>query len=299
MNKVLLVIVLLFLPVNCSRHTKNELLIEAYGNNDYVKCIKILESGADGRIDYLRPNCPLLFDICQQYVISRTKPPKVEELFYFYLKNRKAAFEDSISGAYKKQTVGSYLVRYASIELLQQIVQEKININSPDERNSDSYIFELARIERGSPLWSNIFTDLVMYSDEKKERMLLLLDAGADVALIDEKRGTSIFHSFSWYPMEEDYTGLLDRMMENGANLFQRDVNGYSCIKYNVQIFALDQNIEAYLEYIIGRGLKVMDEDLAAFERSWLAHMNSEAITKTERSRLEKTKTLLENNVLF
>ena len=272
---------------------------EAYSNSDYTKCLEILQNGADGRIDYIKTDYPILFDICQKYLDNDKKSREITELFIFYLKNRKEAFEDSIRGIYQKQTVGSYLARFASVELLKQIVQEKININSPEELSNNTAIYELSMINKGYPGHSDVFHDFMIDIDEKKIRMELLLNAGADVTLVNSNSEATIFHFFSWYPMEEDFSELLDRMIENGADLFRRDKNGYSCIFYMVQIFALDKNIEAYLEYVISRGLKVTEEDLLEFNRNWSRGMNRNISlrTETEIQRLEKIKFKLEENV--
>ena len=310
MNKIVILFFFLILLLNCSGqekdlkvsadrnvNDKNELLIEAYGNNDYEECLEILQSGADGRIDYLKPNYPILFDICQKYLDSSKRSREIEELLNFYLKNRKDAFEDSISGIYSKQTVGSYLIRFASIELLQQIVKEKININSPDEKSCNSAIYELSMIDRGYPIRSDFFKDLKISDAEKIIRLELLLNAGSDVTLTNDETGATIFHFFSWWPMEENYTDLLDRMIENGADLFKKSKNGYSCIYYMVNDFALDKNTEAYLEYVISRGLEVTKEDLGQFNSKWSRYMRSNEVTEIELSRLMKIKKLLEDNL--
>ena len=100
-------------------HLKNELLLEAYNNEDYTRSLALLKDGADNRI-LLRPGYPIFFDICQKY-IGNDVTPEIIELFNFYLENCKEAFEDSISGMYPGQTIGSYLARFVSFELLQNL----------------------------------------------------------------------------------------------------------------------------------------------------------------------------------
>jgi len=325
MKKIIILFLLVLLLLSCSEQRKNVektnpnnkdknvLLLKTYKNNDYVKCLKILKNGADGRIDYLKPDSPLLFDIYQKYqkyLYSNDdkKRQELETLFNFYLKNRKAAFEDSIEGSfldnikkqlYPKQTVGSYLSRFASVELLRQIVREKINISSPYEKNN-SAIFELSRtdtlIGSGTPIYSKFYNGLAVRGEEKKIRMELLLDAGADVTLIDDESGTTIFHYFGWSPFEEDYTELLDRMIEKGADLFKRDRDGDSCIKYAVGSFALKSNTEAYLEYVISRGLHATEEDMLYFISRWYKYIISDKITETELQRLKKIIKILEDD---
>lgn len=300
----LLLLLLVCLLSSCYKQN-NESLLEAYNKQDYVKCLKILQKGADGRIDYSKKDIPLLFDIyqkCQKYLYDNNdgKRQDIERLFNFYLKNRKVAFEDSIEGVYPKQTVGSYLSRFASVELLRQIVQEKINISSPYERNMDSAIYELSRtdtnVDSGTPIYSKFYKDLAIRSEEKKIRMELLLDAGADVTLINQYNAT-IFHYFGWSPFEEDYTELLDKIAEKGADLFKKDNDGDSCINYMINGFTLRSNTEAYLEYVISRGLYVTKKDIVDFASRWDSYMESDKVTETELRRLERIKKILKDNV--
>ena len=304
-KKIIILFFVIILIVNCSRRNENILLqdenillIKAYSSGDYIGCLEILQDGADGRIDYLQPNRPLLFDICQKYLDVNKSSREIEELFAYYLKNRKKAFEDSIRGVHPKQTVGSYLARFASVDLLKQIVQEKININSPDETDLNSAIFELAGIRKGRPIHSDFFNNLAIDDGEKKVRMELLLDAGADVTLIHYQREANIFHIFGWYPIEEDYTELLDKMIENGADLFHETWYG-SCIFSITQDDPSVQNGEAYLEYVISRGLGVTKKDIGRFNAKWSMDMRRDiSLTpETEIQQLERIKKILEENV--
>jgi len=337
MKKIFLILLLVCLFSNCSKQNKNvkelgneenktqefvaqekkekseeellldKLLVEAYENDDYEKCIEILQRGSDGRTDYLLPDCPLLLAICQTYLDNNEKSQKIESLFDFYVKNRKAAFEDNIEVAlenrgyigdeiYPTQTVGSYLSRFANVELLWLLVQEKININSPNEGDK-SAIYELSVMDSNFQLTSRVYRHLVINAEEKRMRMELLLDAGADVTAVNNVSGATIFHFFRWFPFEEDYAGLLDRLTEKGADLFKKDRNGYSCIQYAVDAFALDYNTEAYLEYLISRGLEVVGEDLGLFNSRWSGYMKSADVTEEDITRLKKIKTILEKNL--
>ncbi|WP_461246293.1 hypothetical protein [Treponema sp. R6D11] len=345
MNKIIILLLLVSLLSNCSKQDKNpqkidskdnkaenvqtpvvvqekkekseaellldKSLLEAYLNNDYAKCLEILQEGSDGRIDYLKPDYPLLFDICQKYLNNDEKSTGIENLLDFYLKNRKVAFEDSIEGTYPddrrrfnpKQTVGSYLSRFATLELLRRIAQEKINVNSPGEYLGDysaPAIYELAAIStitvKDNPMRGWYFSDWIKKVEEKKIRIELLLDAGADVTLIDNKFGSNtIFSYFCWYPFEEDYTELLDKMTKKGANLFFRDSGGYSCI-FRIINNLSDQNSEAYLEYVINRGLHVTYDDLYEFADHYFDYMRSKKITDTDLQRLKKIQKILEDD---
>jgi len=307
-KEVLVLLPLILLLSNCPKQnkTENELLLEAYTNGDYVKCLEILKDGADGRINIkppLFPDYPILFDICRKYLDNESGMPEIEELFNFYLKNRKEAFEDSITKTIPTtQTVGSYLARFADVELLRQIAQEKININSPYEWELDEYslvstaIYELALENRGSNIHSRYFNDLLINADEKKIRMELLLDAGADVSRTDGRNAT-IFSYFCWYPMEEDFTGLLDKMIEKGADLFHRDSGGESCIRFMFNFSILDHNTERYLEYAISRGLEVTKKDLEHFYFIHSRLMQYNQLTDADLRRLERIKAILESNV--
>jgi hypothetical protein len=316
MNKIAIFLLLVSLLSSCSKQSDNELLLKAYKKQNYAKCLKILQNGADGRINYSKQDNPLLFDICWKYLNSAEKSPGIESLLDFYLKNRKAAFEDSIYGTYPevypehmrgynpKQTVGSYLSRFATVELLQRIVQEKININSPGEyigHHSIPAIYEIVQINRNTEkeggFRGRYFSDWKINIEEKKIRIELLLDAGADVTLVDKEFGgaRTIFRFFEWYPFEEDYTRLLDKMTEKGADLFKRDVNK-NCMYYIFFNDMLDSNTEAYLEYLISRGLHVTEDALYQFAKEWFPYMKSDKVTETELRRLEKIKKILEND---
>jgi|TergutMp193P3_1026864.scaffolds.fasta_scaffold00779_13 hypothetical protein len=286
---------------------ENELLLKAYTDGDYVKCLEILKDGTDGRIVYSPPPpdypIPVLFDICRKYLYDESSPPEIEELFYYYLKNRKEAFEDSIRRVHQDQTIGSYLARFAPVELLRQIAQEKININSPEEDFFDTAIRELGSIDAENSISSRYFNDLNFNNltpnvvEEKKIRMELLLDAGADVTLIDGYWGQGIFHYFRWYPLEEDFTEVLDKMIEKGADLFARSANRNTCIHFMLNDLALDQNTELYLEYVISRGMEVTRDDLSTFSRFWSDYMKGNSVTNVELRRLERIKAILDSNV--
>jgi hypothetical protein len=343
MNKIAVLLLLVSLLSSCSKQDKNakkfdnkdnsteniqtsvvhikseaellldKSLLEAYVNKDYAKCLEILQEGSDGRIDYLKPNYPLLFDICHKYLNDAEKSPGIESLLDYYLKNRKAAFEDSIEGTYPdeikerinpKQTVGSYLARFSTIELLRRIAQEKININSPGEYIGDysiPAIYELIKIDRNTEkkggFRGRYFRDWKINIEEKKIRIELLLDAGADVTLVDNIFGTqTIFTLFRWYPFEEDYAKLLNKMTEKGADLFYKNRDGKSCIYHMLDNSALDSNTEVYLEYVISHGLHVTEIDLYQFAEQLLPYMKSDKVTETELRRLEKIKKILEND---
>jgi len=305
MNKISVFLLLVCLLTNCQGRNvqkPNELLLEAYTGGDYVKCLEILKDGADGRIDISpsTPDYPVLFDICLKYLDNESRTPEIEELFNFYLKNRKEAFEDSIKGVHPAQTVGSYLARFASVELLRQIAQEKININSPDEIILDGYkflstaIYELAS-RTSKSIQSDYFYNLTINIDEKKIRMELLLDADADVTSIHVFNGT-IFHAFAWYPMEEDFTEVLDKMIEKGADLFYR-TEGRSCIYFMFSAFTLEHNVERYLEYAVSRGLEVTKADLEQFYSIQYRLMRHNQLTEMQLQQFERIKTILESNV--
>jgi hypothetical protein len=131
---------------------------------------------------------------------------------------------------------------------------------------------------------------------QNKTENELLLDAGADVTLRDgyERR---IFHCFQWYPMEEDFTEVLDKMIEKGADLFHRNSIGESCIRFMFNFSILDHNTERYLEYAISRGLEVTKKDLEHFYFIHSRLIQYNQLTDVELQRLERIKAILESNV--
>jgi len=286
----------------------NNLLLEAYLDENYIACLEILKNGADGRID-IKSGYPILFDICQKYLDDSIKKSEIVDLFNFYLKNRKEAFKDSIYGMYPSQTVGSYISRFVSFDLLQILVEENIDLFSPEENTDNSYIYELAFKDK--KIYRNEFINMLIkkenkkwkiyefiINNEKKKRMELLLNAGANVTLLDKISKAGIFHSFDWYPFEDDYTEILDKMAQNGADLFLLDRNGKSCIVYTLNASLFDSNTEAYLEYLISRGVKITEEYIyilnSNFERG---ERYGVVNTEEEQKRLNKIKIILKNAI--
>jgi len=180
------------------------------------------------------------------------------------------------------------------------MAHEKINMNSPGEKDivasSIPAIYELTAIDgetaMENPMQGWFFRDWIKKAEEKKIRMELLLEAGVDVTAVSVNNET-IFNYFCWYPFEEDYSELLDKMVEKGADLFFRDPNGNTYIYHKINNLA--SNTEAYLEYLISRGLHVTEKDLFKFA-GLFPYMKGKKVTEAELRRLEKIKEILEND---
>jgi hypothetical protein len=283
--------------VSCSTEKikidKDELLKNAYLKNDYSECLELLKNDEDG-IVFLKPKYPLLYDIIRQYLDKKKRTEEIETLFNYYIENKKSAFESSMEAVYPLQTIGSYLSHIADIQLLQLLVKNHININSPYEWANDTALFEVCRKEKNRRVENEYLGILNIYDHEKKERLELLLEAGANVTLIDNETGGTIFHYFNWWPANEDFSPLLDTMIKMGADINKKSEEGFSCLYFHLGPFALDQNTEAYINYLIDRGIKVTNDDIQYFNSTWHRAINSPNLPEEDKKTLQRIKTILE-----
>ncbi|MDR1896568.1 MAG: hypothetical protein LBR10_07250, partial [Prevotellaceae bacterium] len=190
------------------------MLKEAYVTGNYAKALDFLQHGASGSV-YLDSNVPLLYDLYKNYEQGLVG---TDLLFEYYLRNRKNCFKDFLDGIYPDQTVGSYIAHFGSLDLLQKMADEKIPINSEKENPEDTALFDMVAAEWTYNMANQTFGGLKYNEKEKRRRIRLLLEAGADVTLLRTYDGGTIFHSFRWYPEEEDFTDVLDKMIELGAS---------------------------------------------------------------------------------
>jgi hypothetical protein len=268
--------------------SEDEKLKNAYIAEDYHTVLDCLKNGADGGV-FFDNGMSILFDVYQKYDKGNTK---IDEIFEYYLSCRQRCFKDPIQlfGKYEKQTVGSYLALFGNIDLIRRIAKEKIPINSPKEPFNDTALFLLAG-SITNELSHSSFGAIENNFLEKHERLNLLLDAGAD-ATRRTNRGYSIFIEFQWYPKDEDFTDVLDRMLEQGADILAKDDHGRSALTWAVYPFALDVNSERYIEYLISHGVEVTQDDIDLLE------YNGPVNTMAEKEKLDRLRKLLRDNVV-
>jgi hypothetical protein len=278
-----------------SNTDKDELLKEAYLKKEYTKCLEILEAGASGTVN-LQVAVPLLYDLYTQY--ENVQDEEIEKLFLFYLKNRKGCFESSIAGVYGAQTVGSYIAHFGSLRVFKIIAGAQININSPYEKAEETALFNVASKMKGYRVPHRIFGELDINEKEKKERLKLLLDAGASATLRRENQRT-IFHDFKWWPEEEDFTEILDKMIACGADIQGKDNSSNTAIYTALYPYALNQNAEAYIRYLINRGVSVTQDDISRIIFVCSAYqIHSESDNKDANiNKLERIRELLIENL--
>jgi hypothetical protein len=304
--KTLFVCSLLILICKCARSdisphgsnvNKNELLKNAYLEKDYKKCLAILEDGADGVVD-MGKAIPLLYDIYQNYSNDETRTDDMTALFNFYLIYRKNVFESSMAGVCPRQTVGSYIAHFGTIEMLEKLAENQISLISQYEKPEDTAFFNVASKMKDYPVYTEIFGNIYINDGEKKKRMQILLDAGIDVSLIIERTQRSVFHEFKWWPEDDDFTEILDRMIEKGANVQKTDHNGFSAVYVAIEAYALNHNAEAYIYYLISKGVAVTADDIAHFDYIYSKYMEQDEDEKdnSEIEKLNRIKNLLKKN---
>jgi len=240
---------------------QNLLLKEAYESSDYDQALHYLKLGANGKIVISESKMPLLFDI---YLKLENGDNTIVHLFNYYLEHRKECFEEDIDLLFKGQTIGSYIANFGSLETLKKLADNKININSKKARAENTALFNVAgRMEDYHGDKKMILGPVD--GGEKLKRLHVLLDAGADATLrLDGSNGT-IFHYFSWWPVNEDFEGVLDRFIEKGANITTIDNLDHSAIYPAIYPRASFTNYEAYITYLLKHGLEVTNDDFNAF----------------------------------
>jgi hypothetical protein len=210
-----------------------------------------IKNGATGSV-YLDSDIPILFDIYKKYNEGEVL---INELFDFYVKNKKKCFSDTLNGIYPDQTVGSYIAHFGNIDLLKIFAEEQVPINSKKELPEDTALFNLASALLNYRMTNQTFGPLKYSKTEKLERLNILLDAGADATLLCSYNKGTIFHVFKWYPEEEDFTEVLNKMLAQGANIKARDSNGNTAIFATLDVDVFNTNAEYYISYLLTRQL--------------------------------------------
>jgi hypothetical protein len=269
--------------------SEDEKLKNAYVAEDYDTVLDCLKNGADGGV-FFDNGMSILFDVYQKYDKGNTK---IDEIFDYYLSYRKECFKDPVVlfGKCENQTVGSYIAHFGNIDLIRRIATEKIPVNSPKEDTTDTVLINLALASNVTELRHSTFGVIEYNLLEKHERMNLLLDAGADATLqtADKK---SIFLFFQWYPIDEDFTDVLDKMLKQGADIYAKDDLGRSALTWAVYPFALSVNSERYIEYLLRHGVEVTQDDIDLLE------YNGPVNTMAEKEKLDHLRKLLRDNVV-
>ena len=89
--------------------------------------------------------------------------------------------------------------------------------------------------------------------NDKKEKAKILLDAGADPSF-PLPEGRNILHYFNWWPIEEDYSEILEIIRESNVDFNKQDVRGETPLHKAVLPYGLDTNSVAYVRFLLENG---------------------------------------------
>mgnify|MGYP000365603410 CR=1 FL=1 len=171
------------------------------------------------------------------------------------------------------------LYEYVRQDKLKRYINESIKMNSTSSEWFPSLIAELpfeefkTRLEQGSRAgYIDLFgygTNLLLFLchssriNDKKQKLELLLTYNPDVT-VTTNLGTNVFTHFSWSPIDEDYTAILDEFIRRGADI-HHVADGYTVLQGAMSVFfspELPENAERYMEYLFSRGVKATQADI-------------------------------------
>jgi len=89
--------------------------------------------------------------------------------------------------------------------------------------------------------------------NDKKEKAKILLDAGADPSF-PLPDGGNILHYFNWWPIEEDYSEILEIIRESNVDFNKQDVRGETPLHLAVFPYGLSTNSVAYVRFLLENG---------------------------------------------
>lgn len=110
------------------------------------------------------------------------------------------------------------------------------------DRDGDFALFSLAAAWRGV--------------EDKKEKIELFLDAGADTSLTSPS-GSNILHYFNWWPKDEDFSEILETFRQSGIDIDQQNDNGSTPLHWAVNPLALKTNSIEYVQYLVSHGADI------------------------------------------
>jgi len=88
---------------------------------------------------------------------------------------------------------------------------------------------------------------------DKKEKIEILLEAGADPS-VSLPRGKNILHRFNWWPVEEDYSEILEVIRQSNPDFNQQDDSGRTPLHLAVYPFGLSTNSVTYVRFLLENG---------------------------------------------
>jgi len=132
--------------------------------------------------------------------------------------------------------------------------------------------------------------------EEKTERLLALLDRGADPLLKDELDAT-VLHWIEWYPVDADFSAFLGKVLEAGVDVNESDGMGDTPLHRAIFPFGNTTNGSALVRWLLDHGAdKDIRNDAGATPLDlarWVLSWTEEADDSGAREADEETKRIM------
>lgn len=125
--------------------------------------------------------------------------------------------------------------------------------------------------------------------EEKTERLLALLDRGADPLLKDGLDAT-VLHWIEWYPVDADFSAFLDKVLEAGVDVNEPDGMGDTPLHWVVFPFGNTTNGSALVRCLLDHGADknirnaagATPLDLARWGLSWTEEADDSGVREVD-----------------
>ena len=106
----------------------------------------------------------------------------------------------------------------------------------------------------------------------KKERLLTLLRAGCDTSLTSE-HGDNVLHLFAWMPFDEDFSEVLEMILETGLDINGQNTMGETPLHKAVFPNGLRTNSKEYIQFLLEHGAqKNISDNYNAYPVDWVSY---------------------------
>lgn len=138
-----------------------------------------------------------------------------------------------------EQAAIDFLAEELNSSEFEKLLKYCTDINQPLDDKGKTLLFSIAVATR--------------YLPDKKEKLDAIMAMGADLSIITaDKR--NILHFFKWWPPEEDYSDMLNKIKNLDIDFNQQDIYGATPLLYAVHPFGLVTNSPAYVRYLLDNG---------------------------------------------